>query len=73
MLSGIVNGHKKMIEGMINMCEKELGEKATIVATGGFSEALFKDFNCKVDDINKNLTLFGLKIVWDMNMGDKLC
>lgn len=68
MLSGIVNGHEKMIEGMIEECEKELNENATIVVTGGLSNILFKDFKRNFE-INKNLTLQGLKIIWDLNKG----
>ncbi len=73
MLSGIVRGHEKMIEGMIELCEKELNKKATIVATGGFSSVLFKEIDKKILEINKNLTLYGLKVIWDMNVGDKKC
>ena len=70
MLSGIVTGHEKMVEGMIELCEKELKEKATIVVTGGFSKILFKNIKQKFD-VNKNLTLDGLKIIWELNVGDK--
>lgn len=73
MLSGIVKGHEKMIEGMIEECEKELKEKATIVATGGFSSVLFDGIRRPVDDVNKNLTLFGLKTIWELNIGEKSC
>jgi len=65
MLSGIVLGHKCMIEGMIKECENELKEKATIVATGGFSEVLFKNSN--IDYIDKDLTLFGLRELYYLN------
>ena len=71
MLSGIVMGHKQMVEGMIKMCEKELGEKATIVATGGFSKTLFDNLERKTDYVNKNLTLFGLKTVYELNKGER--
>ena len=71
MLSGIVMGHKQMVEGMIKMCEKELGEKATIVATGGFSKTLFDSLERKTDYVNKNLTLFGLKTVYELNKGER--
>ena len=65
MLSGIVLGHKCMIEGMIKECERELGQKATIVATGGYSEVLFKDSS--IEYIDKDLTLFGLKELYYLN------
>ncbi len=65
MLSGIVLGHKCMIEGMIKECENELNEKATIIATGGYSEVLFK--NSSIDYIDKDLTLYGLKELYYLN------
>lgn len=65
MLSGIVLGHSCMIDGMIKKCEKELGQKATIVATGGYSSVLFE--NSSIDYIDKDLTLFGLKELYKLN------
>ena len=37
MKSGILYGHASCIDGMVDRIEKELGEKTTIVATGGLS------------------------------------
>ncbi len=67
MLSGIVLGHKCMIEGMIKNCEKELGQKATVVATGGYSSILFDNCNKTFDYIDKELTLYGLKELYYLN------
>ncbi len=67
MLSGIVKGHACMIDGMIKLCEKELNQKATIIATGGFSSVLFSSMEREFDYINKDLTLFGLKYLYDLN------
>ncbi len=67
MLSGIVLGHKCMIEGMIKLCEKELNKKATIIATGGYSPVLFNDLDKTIDYIDKDLTLFGLKELYYLN------
>ena len=65
MLSGIVLGHSCMIDGMIKKCEKELGQKATVIATGGYSNVLFE--NSSIDYIDKDLTLFGLKELYKLN------
>lgn len=67
MLSGIVLGHRCMIEGMIKRCEKELGQKATIVATGGYSDVLFENMDNTINYIDKDLTLFGLKELYNLN------
>lgn len=67
MLSGIMRGSACAIEGLIHQCELELGEKATIIATGGqsklISEYMFRQF----DYIDSNLTLDGLKFLYELN------
>lgn len=67
MLSGIVLGHKSLIEGMVKNCEEELGQKATIIATGGFSSVLFDNLDNTLDYIDKDLTLQGLKELYYLN------
>ena len=63
MLSGIMRGSACAIEGLIHQCELELGEKATIIATGGhsklISEYMFRSFNY----IDSSLTLEGLRLL----------
>lgn len=70
MLSGIVRGHAAMIDGMIKACEKELGRKATVIATGGYSNVLFDNMERGFDHINPNLTLEGLKYLYKLNCGE---
>lgn len=67
MLSGIVRGHAAMIDGLISECEKELGQKATVVATGGYSSVIGKYLKRQFDDINPDLTLIGEKILYQLN------
>ena len=67
MLSGIVHGHCCMIEGMIKKCAGELKQKATVIATGGYSDVLFENLNNTIDYIDKDLTLFGLKELYKLN------
>ncbi len=67
MLSGIVRGHSAMIDGLIEECEKELGYKTTIIATGGYSSVISKYLKRKFDYINPDLTLQGMKILYDLN------
>ena len=67
MLSGIVLGHGAMIEGMIKKCEAELGKKATVVVTGGYSPILFENMENVFNYIDKDLTLYGLKELYDLN------
>ncbi len=67
MLSGIVRGHASMIDGLISECENELGEKAVIIATGGYSSIIENYLKRKFDFINPDLTLIGAKILFDLN------
>jgi type III pantothenate kinase len=69
MLSGIVCGHACMVDGMLARCERELGKKATIIATGGFSDVLFSTLERKFDYIDKSLTYKGLKYLYELNCG----
>ncbi len=63
-LSGLVTGHASMIDGMVEKIEKELGEKALLILTGGYSEIVFERMNRKYDYLDENLTLEGLRQIY---------
>ena len=65
MLSGLVRGHSCMIDGMIAACEKELGKRATVVATGGYSPIVSDNLERPFDYVNPTLTLEGLRMIWE--------
>jgi type III pantothenate kinase len=66
MKSGSVYGTASMIDGMVERYEKALGQKATVVATGGFSGDIVR--HCKRAVIHDpNLTLEGLYRVYIKN------
>ncbi len=65
MLSGLVRGHSCMIDGMVEACEKELGKKATVVATGGYSPIISDNLKRPFDVVNPELTLEGLRMIWE--------
>lgn len=67
MLSGLVRGHAAMIDGLLKDCEKELGQKAYIIATGGYSNIVSKYMDRKFDAIDENLTLKGLYELYLLN------
>ena len=67
MLSGIVIGHAAMIDGLICACEKELRQKAVVIATGGYSDFISNYLNRKFDYINPDLTLIGAKTIYELN------
>lgn len=66
MKSGLVIGAAAMLDGMIDRIEEQLGEKATVVATGGLAEMVIK--HCKKDIIpDNNLLLEGLYKIYKKN------
>lgn len=67
MLSGLVKGHAAMIDGLVQQCEKELGEKANIIATGGYADIISEYLERKFDYVNSNLTLEGLYELYLLN------
>ncbi len=66
MQSGIVFGYIGLVEGVIQRFQKELGGNAKVVATGGFAQLIAKESSL-VDVINLDLTLEGLRMVYELN------
>jgi len=66
MHSGIVFGYVGLIEGIVARIQQELGEKATVVATGGYADLLARE-TAVIDTVNPNLTLIGLRLIYLMN------
>lgn len=59
MRSGVYWGYVGMLEGLVARIGSEIGEAATVVATGGLA-ALFKDATPAIDAVAPDLTLHGL-------------
>ncbi len=66
-LSGVIRGTACMIDGLIEQCEKELGERAVVVATGGYSGLIASYLKRPFDFINPTLTLEGLRYLYQIN------
>ena len=66
MQSGLVFGYVGLIEGIIARIQQELGEKARVVATGGYAELIAKETSV-IDVVNTDLTLIGLRLIYLMN------
>ena len=66
MQSGIIFGYVGLIEGIIARIQQELGEKARVVATGGYADLIAKETPV-IDIINPDLTLIGLRLIYLMN------
>lgn len=66
-LAGVIRGSACMIDGMLSKCEKELGECVKVIATGGFCNIVSKYMERKIDDVNPDLTLEGLRDLFPAN------
>ncbi|HEY82536.1 MAG TPA: type III pantothenate kinase [Dehalococcoidia bacterium] len=66
MQSGLIFGYVGLVEGIVSRIQQELGEKATVVATGGYAELIAKE-TAAIDTVNHNLTLIGLRLIHRMN------
>ncbi|MFC2051229.1 type III pantothenate kinase [Chloroflexota bacterium] len=68
MQSGIVFGYVGLIEGIVARIQQELGGKATVVATGGYAKLLARE-TAVINEVNPDLTLVGLRLIYLMNKG----
>lgn len=63
MQSGIMLGYLGLIEGLITRIDTEVGERTTVVATGGFGH-LFTQHCPRIDHYDGDLTIVGLRLIW---------
>lgn len=66
LLSGAINGYAAVVEGMVLRFNAELGEKATVVGTGGMVH-LVAAATSVFNHVDPDLTLKGLKILYNLN------
>ena len=67
--SGVVWGTVCMIDGMIDRIEKELGEKCSVVATGGMAKTIIKHCAHEIT-VQDDLIMQGLKLIFDRNQNE---
>ena len=66
MRSGVLYGHAGMLDSFIDRFQEELGEAATVVATGGFIHVL-KDYCRHKFIVNPQLVMDGMRIIYNKN------
>jgi type III pantothenate kinase len=62
--SGLVLGYAGLVEGLVGRIKMEMGEESRVVATGGLA-ALIAGETSVIEDIFPNLTMEGLKIIYE--------
>ena len=66
--SGIVLGYAGLVTGMVERFKAEIGADARVIGTGGLVTVI-SDYAPVFDDINQELTLVGLDIIYRRNCG----
>jgi type III pantothenate kinase len=64
--SGLFYGYLGLVDGILDRLLAELGAQTKIIATGGLAR-LFGDHSKHIKTVDDQLTLDGLRIVWERN------
>jgi type III pantothenate kinase len=67
--SGVLFGHVGMVEAMVHRFKAEIGEDTKVVATGGMATLIRKETSV-FDAVNMDLTLVGLRLIFEHNIGE---
>ncbi len=65
--AGLVYGYVALVEGMIARVKGELGAAARVIGTGEMVRLIARETRA-LDVVDEELTLKGLKMIWEMNM-----
>jgi type III pantothenate kinase len=66
MQSGLFWGYVDMVEGIVRRMREELGGDAAVIATGGLAVLVAPETRL-IDHVDLELTLRGLRMVWERN------
>ena len=68
--SGLVLGYAGLVRTMVDRFKAEIGEDAKVIGTGGLVNVITREAPV-FDDINPDLTLIGLRLIYQMNQPQK--
>jgi len=64
--SGAYYGYLAMVEGLVARMKGELTPPVRVIATGGLA-SLICEGSAAIDEVDPDLTLHGLRLIWDRN------
>lgn len=65
--SGLFHGYLGLVRGILEKMKEEIGEPARTLGTGGLSAPLNDELRGLLDEVDPNLTLEGLRILYERN------
>ncbi len=67
--SGVIYGYVSLVDGIVTRMKEEADiENAKVVATGGLAAIIARE-SFTVDEVDENLTLDGLRMIYELNRG----